>query len=85
LHSTYDADTKEEAYAIDMNEIQEVLTRLQRIEEQTEAIFKSAEKTRKYFLATLIVTLATIILPLIGMVLVVPYYISTIDISSLGL
>lgn len=68
-----------------MNELQDVTARLERIEAQTQAIFKSAEKTRKYFLATLIITVVTLVLPLVGMIFLVPYYLGTIDISSMGL
>lgn len=59
--------------------------RLAALEAKTDAIFRSAEKTRKYFLTTLIVTVVAIVLPLIGTVLVVPYYLSTLDLSSFGL
>ena len=68
-----------------MNELQDVVARLERVESKTDAIFRSAEKTRKYFLATLIVTVATVVLPLIGMIFLVPYYMSTIDLSAMGL
>lgn len=68
-----------------MNELQDVVARLERVEAKADAIFRSAEKTRKYFLATLIVTVVAIVLPLIGMVILVPYYLSTIDLGSYGL
>lgn len=43
-----------------------------------DAIYASVEKTRKYFLWTLVITLVVIILPLIGMVFVLPTFISVI-------
>ena len=39
-------------------------------------IYKSAEKTRKYFLWTLIITLALFVLPLAGLVFAIPKFLS---------
>ncbi len=68
-----------------MNELQDVIARLERTEAKIDAIYKSAEKTRKYFLTTMIITIVTLVLPLLGMVVLIPYYMSTVDISSYGL
>ena len=60
---------------------------LQKIEEQNEkleAIYQSAEKTRKYFLWTLIVTIVTIVLPLLALAFVIPWMLNTL-ISGLGI
>jgi type IV secretory pathway component VirB8 len=46
--------------------------------EKLEAIYRSVEKTRKYFLWTLIVTIATIVLPLIALAFVIPWFLQTI-------
>lgn len=48
-----------------------------------DAIFVSTEKTRKYFLWTLIVTGVMVALPLIGLVFAVPFYLQTL--SDLGI
>lgn len=59
----------------------------QKIEEQDkklEAIYQSAEKTRKYFLWTLIATIVTIVLPLIALAFVIPWMLNTLT-SSLGI
>jgi len=48
---------------------------LKKIEEQDkklEDIYRSVEKTRKYFLWTLIITLVFMVLPLIGLIYVIP-------------
>lgn len=66
-----------------MNELQEVRERLARLEEKAEAIFVSAEKTRKYFKATLIVTVLTIVVPVIGLALVIPFALKAISGSML--
>jgi len=47
-----------------------------------EAIYVSTEKTRKYFLWTMIITVAMILLPLIGLVFAIPAYLQTL--SGLG-
>ena len=46
------------------------------LEEKIDKIYKSVEKTRKYFLWTMIITLALFILPLIGLVFVIPSFMS---------
>jgi len=60
-----------------------------KIEEQgikIDAIYKSVEKTRKYFLMIIWITVIAIVLPLIAMVFVLPSFISnyTSTLSGLG-
>ena len=62
---------------------QEIKKRLDMQDELLQKIYKSVEKTRKYFLATLIVTFVTFVLPLIALIFVLPWFINTY-ISSLG-
>ncbi|MFA6554007.1 MAG: hypothetical protein WCS89_00690 [Candidatus Paceibacterota bacterium] len=54
-----------------------------------EQIYISAEKTRKYFLWSMIGTIIVFVLPLIAVVMIAPYFMSTysglLDGSSLGL
>jgi hypothetical protein len=53
---------------------------LQKLEEQGRKIdemYRSVEKLRKYFLWTLIITVVTIVLPLIGLILVIPKILNT--------
>ncbi len=59
----------------------EVLERLKRSEEKIDAVYKSVEKMRKYFLWTLIISVAVIVLPLIGLLFVLPSFVSTITAS----
>ena len=54
-------------------------------DEKLDAIYKSVEKTRKYFLWTLIISVALIVLPLIGMIFAIPAFLNSIDIQGLGL
>ena len=39
-----------------------------------EAIYKSVEKMRKYFLWTMIITIAVIVLPMIGLAFAIPSF-----------
>lgn len=48
-------------------------------------IYESTERTRKYILWTAIAGLVMFIVPLIGLMLVIPAYLKTINFSSLGL
>ncbi len=65
---------------------QEILNRLQAQEELLQKVYASVEKTRKYFMWTGIITLALIVLPLIGLIFAIPAFIGSIpDLSSLGI
>ena len=64
---------------------EDLKNRLGEIEKKVDMLFSSVEKTRKYFLWTLIITAIVIILPLIALVFVIPQFLNTLDISNLGL
>lgn len=51
---------------------EEILKKLQEQEVKLDKIFRSVEKTRKYFLWTLIITLVTFVLPLIVFAALIP-------------
>ena len=62
----------------------------QKIEEQgvkIDAIYKSVEKTRKYFLIIIWVSVIAVVLPLIGLMFAIPSFLSnyTSTLSGLGL
>jgi preprotein translocase subunit SecE len=59
-----------------------VQAKLEALEKKIDDIYVSAEKTRKYFLAVLVVTVVAFVLPLIGLMFAIPQFISTF--SSLG-
>jgi hypothetical protein len=61
----------------------DVSARLTAIEQRLEATFKAADKTRKYMMWTGIITIAMIILPLIGLLFVIPQYLNTLDIYKM--
>lgn len=56
----------------------EIIAKLGEQEQKIDAIFRSVEKTRKYFLWTLILTLAFFFLPLIGLMFVIPTFVQNI-------
>ncbi len=53
--------------------------------EMIERIYVSVEKTRKYFLWTLIATLVAFVLPLIAMAFVIPQFLSSYTTALQGL
>lgn len=57
---------------------QEILNRLQAQSELLQKVFVSAEKTRKYFMWTLIISVAVVLLPLVGLVFVIPTFLATL-------
>ncbi|MBI5798753.1 MAG: hypothetical protein HZB10_02380 [Candidatus Yonathbacteria bacterium] len=58
---------------------QEILNRLQAQDELLQKIYASTERTRKYFMLTFYGTLVLFILPLVGLVFVIPAFLSTIS------
>lgn len=46
-------------------------------EQKLDAIFKSVERMRLYFKWTLIITVATVVLPLIGLAIILPWFLRT--------
>lgn len=46
-----------------------------------EKIYSSSEKTRKYFLWTLIISVAMVVLPLVGIAIVAPIFFNTLKSS----
>ncbi len=63
----------------------ELIRRIDELEKKVDAVYKSAEKTRKYFFWTLVISIAVIILPLIALIFLIPYYLKTINLAGLGL
>ena len=56
---------------------QELLKKIEELDKKTEEIYRSVEKTRKYFLWMLIITALVIVLPLIGLMFVIPQFLNT--------
>ena len=53
-----------------------VFERIEKLESKIDAIFASVEKTRKYFFWTMIITIAVLVVPLIGLIFVVPMFLT---------
>lgn len=64
---------------------EEIFKKIEEQDKKLEEIYRSIEKMRKYFLWTLVVTIAVIILPLIGMLFIIPHFLKTITGSGVGL
>ncbi len=57
---------------------EDISKKLDEMQKQLSAVYVSVEKTRKYFQWTLIITLVTVVLPLIGLIFVIPMYLGTL-------
>lgn len=55
---------------------QEFTQRFVELEKKVGAIYVSVEKTRKYFLWTMIISTALFVLPLIGLLFAIPMFLS---------
>lgn len=64
---------------------QEILEKIAEQDKKLDAIFDSVEKSRKYFLWSLIFNVVVFVLPLIGIILIIPWFLKTMDYSNLGL
>lgn len=51
--------------------------RLQGLEQKVDMVYASVEKTRKYFMWTLIITLVAFVVPLIGLVFAIPSFLGS--------
>jgi t-SNARE complex subunit (syntaxin) len=63
---------------------EEILKRLEEQDRKLDKIFVSVEKTRKYFVWTLIITIVMIVLPLIALGVVIPIFLN-VYINALGI
>ena len=55
----------------------ETRQKLGELQGKIDSIYVSVEKTRKYFLATMIITIVLFVLPLLGLFFAIPSFIST--------
>ena len=59
------------------NDHQNILARLDAQDQKLEAICRSVEKGRKYFLWSMWITIAFFVLPLIALVFIIPWFLSS--------
>jgi type II secretory pathway component PulF len=64
---------------------EEILKKLDAQDKKLDEIYRSSEKTRKYLLWTVIVAVAFLVLPLIGLVFAIPQFLSIYDNLGAGL
>ena len=65
---------------------QEVLKKIDELEQKIDAVQKMVARIQRYFLWTMIISVAVIVLPMIGMVFVVPQFLNTYQtIGNIGL
>jgi len=64
---------------------QDVQEKLNDMDAKLNAIYASVEKTRKYFLTILWVTIAMVVVPVIGLMFAIPAFINTYTTSLNGL
>jgi hypothetical protein len=55
----------------------EIIKKLEEQEKKIEAIYKSVEKTRKYFLVTMWISILMFVLPAIGLFFAIPAFLNT--------
>ena len=55
----------------------QLLARIETLEKKIDAVYISAEKTRKYILTMVVITIVTLVLPLVLMVAVLPSFMSS--------
>ena len=53
---------------------EEILKKIEAQDQKLREIYASIEKVRKYFLWTLIITVVTILLPLLSLIFVIPWF-----------
>lgn len=63
-----------------------IQTKIEELDKKIDAIYVSVEKTRKYFFWTMVVTIVVFIVPLIGLMFVIPSFVSnyTDTLNTLG-
>lgn len=64
---------------------EDILKKIEEQDKKLQAIYYSVEKTRKYFLWTMIVSVVFIVLPLIALIFVIPQFLSSFNLNSLGI
>lgn len=65
---------------------QQILQKLEEMEVKIDKVYKSTERTRKYILWMFILSILVIVLPLIGLILIIPQFLSLYsDLGNLGL
>lgn len=60
-----------------------LVQKLEKLEGKLDAVYASTERTRKYIFAMLVISIVVFVLPLIGLLFVIPQFLNTY--SNLGI
>lgn len=63
----------------------EILKKIDENNKKIDAVYASVERMRKYFLWSAIFNIVIFILPLIGLIFIIPWFLSAIDYVKMGL
>jgi type IV secretory pathway component VirB8 len=63
----------------------ELIEKFKKQDEKLEKIYVSVEKTRRYFLWTFIVTIVAFVLPVIGLIVIIPWFLKIMSEMYSGL
>jgi len=66
-------------------EEEKILEKIEGQDKKLDAIYRSVEQTRKIFLATVIISVVAFVLPLIGLIFVIPWFLKVIGEAYSGL
>lgn len=58
---------------------EKILQRLEMLEKKNDAVYETVKKTQRYFMWTLIITVALFVLPLIALIFIIPTFIGSIN------
>ncbi len=64
---------------------EDILKKIEEQDKKLQEIYRSVEKMRKYFLWTIIISVIFIVLPLIALIFVIPQFLSSFNLNSLGI
>ncbi len=61
----------------------EIFKKIEENNKKIDAVYASVEKTRKYFLWTVIFNILVFVLPLIGLILIIPWFLKILDYGNM--
>lgn len=63
----------------------EILKKIDENNKKIDATYTSVEKTRKYFLWSAIFNVLIFVLPLLGLIIIIPWFLKSLDYSGMGM
>ena len=63
---------------------QDILKKLEELEKKVDEIYRSTRRTKQYIEWTVIIGIALVVLPLIGLAFVIPSFMKALSLSGLG-